>query len=567
MFDRMLISLDNFVYNSPIWLSSSVFVAAGISASGLMLLMTSRLVAEQTRHSHNEFTLFTVTNIAVLYAVLLAFVAIVAWEDLQAASAAVGKETSDIEALYLDAQGIKDKEVVSDLREQLRYYIETVTDREWPVQQTGHVPKAAEPGLHLIRMTLAAFTPQTPDDIALKQAMLLLLNDLLGAYYERREAAAGHIPDAVWWVIGFLGLLTTGFTAFLGMRNLWVHFLLLAGFTSTIIIVVILIAQLDYPFRGYIGISDELFEHALAQLGTLAPVTSEGDQKLKFALVPKTMDNPFFDLARDGCMQRAEELGNVECVYHGPIEHEPATQAQIIQDLITQRVDGLAISVADVGAVAGVIKAARAAGIPVITFDADAPGSAREAYIGSNNKDLGRALGEMMVRGHPRPGLYAMVSGGPAAANLNERIDGVREVAGKAGWQEVSGSPTYCNENLALAVQQLNDLTKAYPDLDAVVAVGDWPLLVPEGYRNFFNNNADRFRSGKLVVVSADTLPSEVQLLKGGYAAALVGQRPFEMGEKAMDALLALHAGKPVPQIIYTGVDRVTKDNLSELQQ
>jgi ribose transport system substrate-binding protein len=87
---------------------------------------------------------------------------------------------------------------------------------------------------------------------------------------------------------------------------------------------------------------------------------------------------------------------------------------------------------------------------------------------------------------------------------------------------------------------------------------------VPEGYRNFFNNNADRFKSGKLVAVAADTLPSELQLLKEGYVAALVGQRPFEMGEKSMDTLLALHDGKPVQEIIYTGVDRVTKDNVGE---
>ena len=287
-------------------------------------------------------------------------------------------------------------------------------------------------------------------------------------------------------------------------------------------------------------------------------------ETLKFAVVPKAMNNPFFDIARDGCIKRAKELGNVECVYRGPIEHEPATQVQIIQDLITQKVDGLAISVSDVGALTGVIKAARDAGIHVITFDADAPGSAREAYIGTNNKDLGRALGEMLVKAQPHAGAYGMVSGGPAAANLNERLEGVREVVGKAGWKEVSGSPTYCNDDSALAIQQLNDLTTAHPDLNAVVAVGGWPLFVPEGYRNFFNSNGDRFKSGTLVAVSADTLPAELQLLKEGDVAALVGQRPFEMGEKAMDALLALHGGKPVQEIIYTGVDRVTKDNVGQ---
>jgi hypothetical protein len=88
--------------------------------------------------------------------------------------------------------------------------------------------------------------------------------------------------------------------------------------------------------------------------------------KYRFVVVPKAMNNPFFDVARDGCLKRAKELGNVECIYKGPIEHEPATQAQIIQDFVTQKVDGLAISVADVAAMTRSIDAAVAAGIPVV---------------------------------------------------------------------------------------------------------------------------------------------------------------------------------------------------------
>src|ERR1700755_1716630 len=119
----------------------------------------------------------------------------------------------------------------------------------------------------------------------------------------------------------------------------------------------------------------------------LAPASAE--TKYRFAIVPKTMNNPFFDFARDGCEKRAKELGNVECIYKGPVEHEPATQAQIIQDFITQKVVGLAISVADIAAMTKSIEAATAAGIAVITFDADAPGSKRIAYIGTNK--IGRA--------------------------------------------------------------------------------------------------------------------------------------------------------------------------------
>lgn len=288
-------------------------------------------------------------------------------------------------------------------------------------------------------------------------------------------------------------------------------------------------------------------------------------QTYKFAVVPKAMNNPFFDVARDGCMKRAKELGNVECIYKGPIEHEPATQAQIIQDFITQKVDGLAISVADVAAMTKSIDAATAAGIPVITFDADAPGSKRLAYIGTNNKDFGLALGKQLLQLRPDGGKYAMVSGGPGAKNLAERVDGVREALKGSKWVEVQGSPTFCNDDSTLAIQQMTDLRTATPDLAAIVPVGGWPMFAPEGFKAFVNKNKKDIDSGKLTLVVADTLKMQLELLRDGYSNALTGQRPFEMGEKSMDTLLAIKKGGKVPDVIYTGLDLVTKDNVAKM--
>ena len=70
----------------------------------------------------------------------------------------------------------------------------------------------------------------------------------------------------MWWVIGFLGVLIVGLTAFLGMHSLLVHFMLLAAFTTGMVIVVTLIVQLDYPFRGEVSMSAEPFERLLSEL-------------------------------------------------------------------------------------------------------------------------------------------------------------------------------------------------------------------------------------------------------------------------------------------------------------
>jgi ribose transport system substrate-binding protein len=228
-------------------------------------------------------------------------------------------------------------------------------------------------------------------------------------------------------------------------------------------------------------------------------------------------------------------------------------------------VDGIAISVADVAAMTRSIDAAAAAGIPVVTFDADAPGSKRIAYIGTNNKDFGLALGKQLLQLRPEGGKYAMISGGPGAKNLAERVDGVREALKGSKWVEVSGSPTFCNDDSALGVQQMTDLRTATPDLAAIVPVGGWPMFAPEGYKAFVNKNKKDIDAGKFTLVVADTLKMQLELLRDGYSNALTGQRPFEMGEKAMDILLAIKKGEKVPEIVYTGLDLVTKENVAQL--
>ncbi len=283
----------------------------------------------------------------------------------------------------------------------------------------------------------------------------------------------------------------------------------------------------------------------------------------RFAIVPKSMNNPYFDLARNGCVAEAKKLG-ITCTYTGPVEQEPAQQVQIIQDLISQHIDGVAISVADAASVKRVIDQARKAGIPVITFDADSPDSQRQAYVGTDNKALGRALGQMLLKQHATAGDYALVSGGPAAENLNERVQGVREVLNAAGWKEVGGSPTFCNDDSALAVQQMTDLMTANPNLAAIVPVGGWPLFTQGAYAAFARAHRAAMAAGKFTIVSADTLPVELHEVEDGTVAGLVGQRPSEMGQQAMDILLALKQGQSVKPITYVGLDEVTKANAAD---
>src|SRR5258707_13054891 len=179
--------------------------------------------------------------------------------------------------------------------------------------------------------------------------------------------------------------------------------------------------------------------------GAMSVAMSGAQAKDVFALVPKNMNNPFFDQARDGCKKaEAESKGAFQCMYIGPGEHGGGEeQVQILQDLVAKKVDGIAVSPSNAAAVAVALQAAKDAGIPVLTWDSDLlPDSKglRAAYIGPHNYEIGANLAKLAMQIKPKGGTVGIQSGGAAAPNQNERMEGIRDVlSGKKS----AASPVY----------------------------------------------------------------------------------------------------------------------------
>ena len=85
-------------------------------------------------------------------------------------------------------------------------------------------------------------------------------------------------------------------------------------------------------------------------------------------MVPKNLGNPYFDTANNGAQEAAKELG-VTVLYQGPATADATQQIQLINSLIAQKVNGLAISADDSDALVPTGKDAIAAGIPVVSWD------------------------------------------------------------------------------------------------------------------------------------------------------------------------------------------------------
>ena len=306
-------------------------------------------------------------------------------------------------------------------------------------------------------------------------------------------------------------------------------------------------------------------------------------ENLVFALVPKAMNNPFFDLARDGCKKAEKEIKGIECLYIGPGEHTEQEQVQIVQDLIAKGVDGIAVASSNAAAMAKILKGTK---IPVVTWDSDLltkDAGLRSAYVGTKNYDIGVNLAKIVMEIKPKGGEICIQSGGASAANHNERMSGIRDTIagrkdagkypsaalnGEKGWKEAAGCPLYTNDDFPLSVQQMEDIFAKHQNLTAFVPTGGFPQFASKAFRDVTKKHKDRISSQKTAVVIADTLPMQMEDLAAGRTHGQVGQQPFMMGYKSMFVLKDIIDKKPLKfnddslKAIYTGLDVCTPKNI-----
>ncbi|MCX7682898.1 MAG: substrate-binding domain-containing protein, partial [Anaerolineae bacterium] len=134
-----------------------------------------------------------------------------------------------------------------------------------------------------------------------------------------------------------------------------------------------------------------------------APAAPEKPEKLTIAWIPKALNNPVFEVGRDGAFKKAEELTaqtgiKVEVLYVGSVASDATEQARVVEDVIAKGVDAIGISCNDPTACEDPINKAVEAGIPVMTSDPDSPNSKRFTYLGVDNYAGGKAAADLLVR-------------------------------------------------------------------------------------------------------------------------------------------------------------------------
>ncbi|MBL8875882.1 MAG: substrate-binding domain-containing protein [Phycisphaerae bacterium] len=286
----------------------------------------------------------------------------------------------------------------------------------------------------------------------------------------------------------------------------------------------------------------------------------------RIAVIAKSQSNPVFQAARTGALDAGEELSkklgaDVKVEWRTPVNEDAQQQAQYVEQLASQGFDGIAISASDANVLTAAVNSAIDRGVVVITFDSDIPASKRLAYYGINDEEAGRSVMRELAKAMGgKGGKIAVLSGNQNATNLNARVKGVKdELATLKDKGFTLKDVYYTKETASDAAALVQQVQTANPDIVGWAMVGGWPL---------FTQNALDGVYEKAAIVSVDHLPEQLNYVKSGQVAALIGQDCYGWGYQSVVMLVDKLNNNKSPEKVINNfpLSVVTKANVGEYE-
>jgi len=290
-------------------------------------------------------------------------------------------------------------------------------------------------------------------------------------------------------------------------------------------------------------------------------VQAQGRKSYTFGLVAKSQGNAVFQVARVGAEDAARELSakhgvTIKIDWRTPNEEDAQKQAEAIEQLVLAGADGVAISCSDANKVTDAINRAVTDGVPVVTFDSDAPASKRMVIYGVDDGQCGEQVMAELARVMGGSGVVAILAGNQNAPNLQKRSAGVRLEAKKHPGIVIRDT-YYHRETPQDAAARIEQVMQSNPDVTGWALIGGWPL---------FTENALKWQPGTVKCVSVDALPICLNYLRSGHVQVLLAQQCHEWGHRSVEHLFnKVHLGQsPASARDVSPLVRVDRTNVEE---
>ncbi|KRE26476.1 hypothetical protein ASG82_07820 [Mycobacterium sp. Soil538] len=240
-----------------IWIA----VVVGISVGGLVLF---RKVVSHTRlESANPVSSAVFQVAGVLYAVLVAFVVVVVWEQFGNAEDASSMEASAVADLLRDSDALP-AAYRTEVQENLVAYSRDVVDNEFPRMRHGETITEQSDALNNVWQAYLKVQPESRNEIAFFDHAIVRLNDLSANRKLRVSTGDASVPGELWVLLIGGGAVLMVFTYLFGTRDLLVHGLAVGLTASLLAFVMYLIFALEHPYVGALSVQPTPFVNVLA---------------------------------------------------------------------------------------------------------------------------------------------------------------------------------------------------------------------------------------------------------------------------------------------------------------
>jgi rhamnose transport system substrate-binding protein len=278
---------------------------------------------------------------------------------------------------------------------------------------------------------------------------------------------------------------------------------------------------------------------AISTAVALAFAANPASAATKIALLVKNLGNGFFDAAAKGANEAAKELGDVEIIYTGPSKATPEGQIDIINQLVAQGVNAIAVSANDQDALVPALKKAMERGITVISFDSGVAKEGRQMNLLASATELignqNLKMASDLLKGEK--GDVAILSASSTATNQNAWIEVMKKNLGNFPTINLV-DVVYGDDNDDKSLAEAKGLIQKYPNLKVIIA----PTTV--GIRQAAVVVEDQKLVGKVFVTGLG-LPSEMlNHVKSGAAPQFALWNPIDLGYAATTIAYNLATGK-----------------------
>jgi simple sugar transport system substrate-binding protein len=289
---------------------------------------------------------------------------------------------------------------------------------------------------------------------------------------------------------------------------------------------------------------------------TVTPALAQDPVKIGFIT---KFPVPFFATMENAAKAYAAANPGVEIIYgQGTSATDIEGQIALIESMVTQGVQGIAMTPVDPTVASALDKAIADAGIKVVLMDNNIPDwKGRTSLATTNNYNAGVIAGKALATMLKDGDTLGILEGVPGVPALDDRVNGMLEGLAAVKVNIVGRGATNCTEELGINVAE--DLLTKTPDLKAIYAACGPPAA---GAAKAIENAG--IANDAIVLVGFDFCCGEEQALESGVEDASVAQFPAKMAEYGVDALVKAIRGETVPDLIDSGAALVTKDNMKD---